>query len=195
MPPGGGGLGRSSLADAPDGLPFLPAGLRQRNAGIAVAHPLGVCLGLGLAGAADDGLVSHPYLGMVCDVARAPVVVQLMQARIVAAEWPAWPSDVDGLCRVLENPVDCLGLPCRLRPFRQLIAEWVVLVDSIEDVFEDAGEYPAVDVLLGQAFRLIVDGSCHSLVLLVFDDVSLLCQSHFDGRILRVVECQSQGLL
>lgn len=143
----------------PDGLPFLPGGLRQRNAGIAVAHPLWVCLGLWLACTADAGLVSHSHLGMVGDVACAPVVVELVQSLIVATKWPARPADVDCRSRIVENPVDGIGLPCRLRPFRDDVTEWVVLVDCVEDVFEDAGEYPAVDVLLGQAMRLGADGS------------------------------------
>ena len=95
---------------------------------------------------------------MVGDIAAAPVVVELMQALVIASQRPARPADVDGRSRIVENPVDGLGLPCCLRPFRQFIAEWVVLVDSVEDVFEDAGEYPAVDVLLGQALRLGADG-------------------------------------
>lgn len=111
---------------------------------------------------------------------------------IVPAHRPAWPSDVDGLGRMVENPVDGLGLPGRPRPLRECGAEWVILVGSVEDIFEDAGEDPAVDILLRQAFRLFVDGLCHGLVLLAFDDVLFLCLAHVDAGILNAVECVHQ---
>lgn len=88
---------------------------------------------------------------MVVDVAVAPIVITLMQPLVVASFRPARPDDVDGLGGVLEYPIHSPCIPCCISPFCDGFAEWVVLVDSIENVFEQTGEYPAVDVLFGQS--------------------------------------------
>lgn len=126
---------------------------------------------------------------MVCDVATTPVVIELMQTLIIASQRPAWPYDVNALCRIVEHPVDGLGVPCCLRPFCDDGAEWVVLVDCIEDVFEDVGENPAVDVLLGESCSLFVDWSCHGLFPLSVDFVDYPCCSHGQYGLGHVMEC------
>ena len=144
---GGGVLGSSALAHLPDGLPFLSAGLRQRDAAVAVVHPLGVCLGLWLSGAPYFRLGAEPRFRMVLEVASFPVVIELVKTLFVASYRPAWPCDMDGLGGVLENPIHGACFPCCICPFCNDVAEWVVLVVSIEDFFNHVGEYPAVDVL------------------------------------------------